>query len=106
MIAGLVQFVLSNFTLSFLVIGLFCSAISLVRQPKPLQKSGKVDMDALEANITALELQLAQVSEAIEQAGSDLEQVMRLGERYAALQETLESKLQQWERAAHGEESA
>jgi ATP-binding cassette subfamily F protein 3 len=76
------------------------------QQPKPLQKSGKVDLDALEANITALELQLAQVSEAIEQAGSDLEQVMRLGERYAALQETLESKLQQWERAAHGEESA
>ncbi|MFN2275353.1 MAG: ABC-F family ATP-binding cassette domain-containing protein [Anaerolineales bacterium] len=76
------------------------------QQPKPLQKSGKVDLDALEANITALELQLTQVSEAIEQAGSDLEQVMRLGERYAALQETLESKLQQWERAAHGEESA
>lgn len=34
--ANLIQFVLSNFTLTFLVIGLFGSAIELVRTPKPL----------------------------------------------------------------------
>jgi hypothetical protein len=34
--AGLISFVLGNFTLTFLVIGLIASAIALMRAPKPL----------------------------------------------------------------------
>lgn len=33
-----IKFILSNFTLTFLVIGFTCAAISLVRKPKPLEQ--------------------------------------------------------------------
>lgn len=38
MIGEIIKFVLSNFSLSFLVIGLFFSIFSLMRKPKPLSK--------------------------------------------------------------------
>ncbi|MEI6279200.1 MAG: DUF6790 family protein [Verrucomicrobiae bacterium] len=39
MLVKLIAFVLSNFSLSFLVLGLACSGISLIRMPKPLSRS-------------------------------------------------------------------
>jgi hypothetical protein len=36
--AGILEFILGNFTLTFLVIGLMASGISLVRAPKPLTR--------------------------------------------------------------------
>jgi ATP-binding cassette subfamily F protein 3 len=72
----------------------------------PHRTSARIDLESLEANIAALEMELAQVSRLIEEAGADLDQIMKLGERYAALQETLEGKLEQWEQAAHQSESA
>jgi ATP-binding cassette subfamily F protein 3 len=73
---------------------------------KTVERSNRVDLDTLEAGITALEMELARVSTAIEQAGADLDQVMKLGEQYAALQETLEMKIKQWEQAAQRANSA
>jgi len=73
---------------------------------RPAQKTRSVDLDALEGSIAALESELEHVSQAIEQAGTDVEQVMKLGERYAALQETLEARLKLWERAVQQADSA
>ena len=73
---------------------------------KRAPKFEKIDLDGLEANISALEMELAQISREIELAGADVERVMSLGERYSALQETLEVKLKLWEQAAHQADSA
>jgi len=43
MIAGSIKFLLSNFTFTFLFIGLICSVISLVRKPKPLGKKAVIE---------------------------------------------------------------
>lgn len=39
MITNFITFVLSNFSLSFLIVGLLCSGISLIVKPKPLSRS-------------------------------------------------------------------
>lgn len=39
MLAKLITFVLSNFSLSFLVLGFACSGLSLIRSPKPLSRA-------------------------------------------------------------------
>jgi len=57
-------------------------------------------LDALEEKIHTLEVEMESVSRALEQAGEDVDQVVRLGERYAALQEALEAQLTLWERLA------
>ena len=41
--ANLIKFVLSNFTLTFLVVGLLCAFISLARKPEPLRKQHVVE---------------------------------------------------------------
>jgi hypothetical protein len=43
MIAGFLKFVLSNFSLSFLVIGALCSFVVLLLKPKPLRKQQVVE---------------------------------------------------------------
>jgi ATP-binding cassette subfamily F protein 3 len=72
----------------------------------PPRAPTRIDLESLEASIAALEMELEKVSGMIEEAGTDLDQVLKLGERYAALQETLEGKLKQWEHAAHQSDSA
>jgi len=57
-------------------------------------------LNALEEKIHSLETEMESVSKALEQAGEDVDQVVRLGERYAALQEALEAQLALWERLA------
>lgn len=44
MIANLIKFILSNFTLTFLVIGLICSFVVLLVKPKPLHKQQIVEV--------------------------------------------------------------
>jgi ATP-binding cassette subfamily F protein 3 len=73
---------------------------------KRAPKSEKIDLDGLEANISALEAELEQISSEIELAGTDVDRVMKLGERYSALQETLDAKLKLWEQVAHQANSA
>ncbi len=41
--AGIISFVLGNFTLTFLVIGLVASAIALLRAPKPLTAAAVIE---------------------------------------------------------------
>lgn len=40
---GVIRFILSNFTLSFLVVGLIASAVALLRAPKPLPAPAVVE---------------------------------------------------------------
>lgn len=42
-LAGLIRFVLGNFTLTFLIVGLLASVIALVRVPKPLTRAMVVE---------------------------------------------------------------
>lgn len=57
-------------------------------------------LDVLEEKIQAIEAEMEAVSKALEQAGDDVDEVVRLGERYASLQETLEAFLSRWEELA------
>jgi uncharacterized protein DUF6790 len=45
MIANIIKFSLSNFTLTFFLIGLICSCVSLIAKPKPISK--KVLLESL-----------------------------------------------------------
>jgi len=45
MIKNFITFILANFTLTFLVIGLLCALVSLMKKPKPLER--KVIIEAL-----------------------------------------------------------
>jgi type IV secretory pathway VirB2 component (pilin) len=45
--AGILEFILGNFTLTFLVIGLMASGISLFRGPKPLTRKVVIESTVL-----------------------------------------------------------
>jgi hypothetical protein len=60
----------------------------------------------MEREIAELEASLAEVSRAIERAGSDVEKVRELGIRYAALHADLEARLGEWAEQGSGAKSA
>ncbi len=57
----------------------------------------RVEIERLEDRIEELEQSLEQVAIELERAGGNLDEVRRLGERYAELKETLEGHLVLWE---------
>lgn len=67
--------------------------------PHTVKRPG-IDLEKLELSINGLEAEMAELSRAIELAAGDVEQVLRLGERYAALEQTLGEQLEQWDQAA------
>ncbi len=69
------------------------------KDARPARKAG-MDLEKLESSISGLEAEMAEMSRAIELAAGDVEEVLRLGERYAALEQTLEEQLGQWDQAA------
>ena len=71
------------------------------------KRSSKVpDLKAIETHIEALEAELAQVSVSLEQAASDMKELVKLGEKYASLEASLEAEMQLWEQAARGQAPA
>jgi ATP-binding cassette subfamily F protein 3 len=62
-----------------------------------------VRLTEVEERIETLEKALAQVTRQLEEAGNDLEQLHRLGNRYTELEADLERQIAIWERLARGE---
>lgn len=57
----------------------------------------KTKVEEIEGSIDALEDELTQIGMALEQAGTNIEDVRRLGRRYAELEADLEAQLTVWE---------
>jgi ATP-binding cassette subfamily F protein 3 len=57
----------------------------------------------LEDRITQLESRLAEIGQELQTAGQDADQIRRLGQEYARLEEQLEEAMQQWELMSKGE---
>ena len=68
------------------------------RPPKP------PDIAAIETRIAAIETDMAQVSVSLGHAGTDMKELVRLGEKYASLEAALEAEMRFWEQAARGQE--
>jgi len=66
----------------------------------------KINLEEIEARIADLEDQLSRVSEALVQAGDDLERVRELGAEYANLEKAIAEEMEIWEHAANYEELA
>lgn len=64
------------------------------------------DIGTIETRIAAIETEMAQVSLSLEQAGTDIKELVKLGEKYASLEAALEVEMQLWEQAARGEAPA
>ena len=47
---------------------------------------------------------MAQVSVSLGHAGTDMKELVRLGEKYASLEAALEAEMRFWEQAARGQE--
>jgi ATP-binding cassette subfamily F protein 3 len=63
----------------------------------------KAEVESVEARIEAIEQELALLSSEFEDAGSDLDEVRRIGIRYAALESDLETQVDIWEKLVKGE---
>ena len=61
------------------------------------------DVNAIETRITSIETEMAQVSISLEHAGTDMKELVKLGEKYASLEAALEAEMQLWEQAARGQ---
>ena len=70
------------------------------------KKEVKINLEEIEARIADLEDQLSRVSEALVQAGDDLERVRELGAEYATLEKAIAEEMEIWEHAANYEEHA
>jgi ATP-binding cassette subfamily F protein 3 len=70
------------------------------------KKEVKINLEEIEARIADLENQLSRVSEALVQAGDDVERVRELGAEYATLEEAIAKEMEIWEHAANYEEHA
>jgi len=66
------------------------------RSPKP------PDISAIELRIAAIETEMAQVSVSLENAGTDMAELVKLGEKFASLEASLEAEMLLWEQAARG----
>ena len=55
--------------------------------------------------IAAIETEMAQVSVSLENAGTDMAELVKLGENFASLQASLEVEMLLWEQAARGQSS-
>ena len=60
------------------------------------------DINAIETRIAVIEAEMALISESLEHAGSDMKELVRLGEKYASLEAALEAEMKLWELAADG----
>ena len=58
------------------------------------------DIHAIEKRIAAIETEISQVSLSLEHAGTDMKELVKLGEKFAALEAALEAEMQLWEQAA------
>lgn len=67
------------------------------------RKKDALSLDRVEDRVAMLEAALSEVSEAIAAAGDDREEIRRLGERYAALDEELAHAMALWEQAARAD---
>ncbi len=63
-------------------------------------------LEEVESRVDGLEAELSELARAIETAGTDREQVARLGEAYAHLKETLDAELAAWERLVRSDKGA
>jgi len=63
-------------------------------------------LEDVESRVDGLEVELSDLAKAIEAAGTDREQVARLGEAYADLKEVLDAELAIWERLVRADRGA
>ncbi|MCJ7568252.1 MAG: ATP-binding cassette domain-containing protein [Anaerolineales bacterium] len=61
------------------------------------------DINAIETRIVGIETEMTQVSLSLEHAGTDMKELVELGEKYASLEAALEVEMQLWEQAARGQ---
>ena len=61
------------------------------------------DINAIETRIVGIETEMTQVSISLEHAGTDMKELVELGEKYASLEAALEVEMQLWEQAARGQ---
>ncbi len=61
------------------------------------------DITTIETRIATIETEMAQVSISLEHAGTDMKELVKLGEKYASLEAALEAEMQLWEQAARGQ---
>jgi ATP-binding cassette subfamily F protein 3 len=76
------------------------------KRAKSKEKKVKVNLEEIEARITDLEGQLSSISEALIQAGGNIERVRELGAEYATLEKVIAEEMTLWEQAANHQEQA
>jgi ATP-binding cassette subfamily F protein 3 len=73
------------------------------RSAKPGRKSSRSTLRAIEASIASLEVEIKDLASQLERVGANVDEVRRLGSRYAQVEAELDDQLAAWERLERGD---